>query len=96
MFFIKLTYVKPVEEVDKVLEAHRDFLRRYFASGNLVMAGRQVPRVGGVMVGTAPNSRSMWEIVRQDPFYVAGVAEYEVTEFCATMLAEGLESLADR
>lgn len=93
MFFVKLTYVKPVEEVDKHLEPHRAFLRKYFASGNLVLAGRQVPRVGGVMIGVAGSTERMWEILREDPFYSSGVAEYEVTEFGATMLAEGLDAL---
>ncbi len=96
MFFIKLTYVKPVAEVDKVLEPHRDFLRKYFASGNLLLAGRRIPRVGGVMIGTAESVERMWEIVKEDPFHTAGVAEYEITEFGATMLAEGLESLGDK
>lgn len=96
MFFVKLTYVKPVEEVDEHLEAHREFLKKYFESGNFVLAGRQVPRVGGVMIGVAESADRMWEIVKEDPFFRAGVAEYEVTEFGATMLADGLEALAGK
>lgn len=82
--------------MDRHLEAHREFLKKYFETGNLVLAGRQVPREGGVMVGVAQSIGQMWEIVREDPFYINDVAEYEITEFSATMLAERLEMLAGK
>lgn len=96
MFFVKLTYIKPVEEVDKCLGAHREFLKKYFASGNLILAGRQVPRKGGVMIGVAENRDRMWEILGEDPFCLHKVAEYEVIEFSPTMWAENLEFLKDK
>lgn len=65
---------------------------KYFASWNLVLAGCQVARKGGVMIGVAERDR-MWEILDEDPFFVHKVAEYEVTEFSLTMWAESLECL---
>jgi uncharacterized protein YciI len=50
LFLDILRYVRPIDEVDALLEPHRDWLKRGFASGHLLMAGRREPRIGGVIV----------------------------------------------
>ena len=45
MFIAILTYKKPLEEVDRYLQAHRDYLAEHYATGDFIMSGPQTPRV---------------------------------------------------
>jgi len=49
MFIAILTYKKPLSEVDKYLQAHRDYLAEHYAAGDFIASGPQNPRIGGVM-----------------------------------------------
>lgn len=93
MFIMLLKYIKPLEDVDAVLEPHRAFLQKYFAQGEFICAGRQVPRTGGVILCRAASPAEARAIAAEDPFTVAGVAEYEVVEFQPTVCAQGFENL---
>lgn len=53
MFIVNLTYVKPLEEVEKYLEDHITFLNKYYASNNFICSGRKNPRDGGIILCTA-------------------------------------------
>lgn len=49
MFIAVLTYKKPLNEVDKYLQAHRDYLAEHYAAGDFIASGLQNPRIGGVI-----------------------------------------------
>lgn len=93
VFVIMVKYVKPIEEVDVFLSEHRAFLDEYYAKGVLLCSGRQMPRVGGVILARCNDRARIWEVVKQDPFYVNGVAEYDVTEFVPNKAATGFPFL---
>ena len=93
MFIISLTYTKPVEEVDKVLQQHIEYIDRYFAEGVFICSGRKVPRTGGVIFAKAADIQEAERIVNEDPFITSGVAEAEITEFVPTRFADGLDGL---
>jgi uncharacterized protein YciI len=95
MFIIVLRYIKPMEEIDKVLAAHREFLKSNYQKGIFLLSGRQVPRTGGVILAKAKSRQELEAIAKQDPFYLAGVSTFEIIEFIATMSAPGLETLKD-
>ncbi len=44
MFIAILTYKKPLVEVDRFLQAHRDFLAEHYAAGDFISSGPQNPR----------------------------------------------------
>jgi len=92
MFVVALTYVKPLEEVEKHLAAHIAYLKTYYASGEFIGSGRKVPRTGGVILVHAENRDAVDKIVAEDPFSIAGVADYEITEFVMTMSADALKA----
>ncbi len=50
MFIAILTYIKPLEEVDSFLQAHRDYLSEHYSAGDFIASGPQNPRVGGVIM----------------------------------------------
>ncbi|WP_325894279.1 YciI family protein [Grimontia sp. NTOU-MAR1] len=61
--------------------------------GKFIISGRKVPRTGGVILVNAANTDEVDAIIREDPFHVAGVADYDVTEFVTTMAATKFSGL---
>jgi uncharacterized protein YciI len=81
MFLILLTYKKPLSEVDRVVDAHRQFLESYYASGHFLLSGRKEPRTGGVILAEAETRMEIETIIARDPFYQEQIAEYDIIEF---------------
>lgn len=95
MFIISLTYIKPLEEVDVLLEEHIAYLKEQYDLGHFLASGRKVPRTGGVILARGVSREEIETIITLDPFYRHHVAEYEITEFSPTMTVEELEFLRE-
>ncbi|WP_226649501.1 YciI family protein [Microbulbifer variabilis] len=93
MFIVSLTYKAELAEVDKHIEGHVAFLEKYYASGNFIASGRKVPRTGGVILVQAGNLNEVQKIIQEDPFHIADLVNYEITEFIPTMASKEFESL---
>jgi uncharacterized protein YciI len=81
MVIMVLTYIQPLEEIDKLLVPHREFLDEYFRLKKFICSGRQEPRVGGVILANVDNVEEAKRIAQKDPFSIHGVAQYEFIEF---------------
>ena len=92
MFVVILTYKKPLEEVDKFLQAHRDFLAEHYAAGDFIASGPQSPRIGGVIMVKAENRAMVDSIIAQDPFNINGIADYQIVKFIPTMFSDSITS----
>ena len=88
MFIAILTYKKPLEEVDRFLQAHRDYLAEHYAAGDFIMSGPQNPRIGGVIMIKADGRVAVDAILAQDPFNINGIADYRIVEFTPTMFCK--------
>ncbi|WP_304649478.1 YciI family protein [uncultured Duncaniella sp.] len=94
MFIAILTYKKPLSEVDKYLQAHREYLAENYAAGNFIASGPQTPRVGGVIMMRAASREAVDALIKQDPFHINGIADYQIVEFTPTMFCnDSLKSL---
>ena len=93
MFIVSLNYKCEIEEVEKYLDAHVSYLKEEYASGNFIASGRKIPRTGGVILSCVKNKDELELILSKDPFNKAGIAEYDITEFVPSMVAEGYEIL---
>jgi len=91
MYIINLSYHRPVEEVDAHLEAHVDWLKKYYKQEVFVASGRKKPRTGGVIFAKGIERARLDSILSEDPFNA--VAHYDVIEFTPTMAADGLVAL---
>jgi uncharacterized protein YciI len=91
MFAVHSVYLKPIEEVDKYLEAHRAFLKPLYDKGIAICSGPKVPRTGGFILMKASNREEALEIMKHDPYVIHGVARYDVIEFEVRSRAEGFE-----
>jgi uncharacterized protein YciI len=95
MFVIELTFQAPLAEVDAHMKEHMVFLRKYYASGNFLVSGRQIPRTGGIIVAVAESKERVETIMREDPFVSHGVATVRVIEFRASQKADDIQQRID-
>lgn len=95
MFVVNLSYIKPLDTVDKYLPKHQEFLMQQYYSGVFVAFGGKVPRTGGVILARGKSREELDAIIERDPFIEAGIADYEITQFTPNFVAKGLEALKD-
>lgn len=81
LFIIQLSYHKSLAEVDALIPQHNMFLDKYYAAGTFLVSGRQEPRIGGIILAGAGSRSEIEDLVKEDPFYINGIATYEITEF---------------
>ena len=90
MFVIELTYKATLSEIDASMAAHVKFLKKYYAAGNFLVSGRKVPRDGGIIVAVAGTRKGIEAIIREDPFYTRGLADFRIIEFRASQRADDM------
>jgi uncharacterized protein YciI len=92
IFVITVTFTEPHSEVERYMEAHRNFLDDALKSGSLIMSGGQNPKVGGVIICKFWSRDEAQAFTHSDPLNVANVAKYEIVEFylsrCATEIKD--------
>jgi uncharacterized protein YciI len=81
MFIVMLTYKQPLEVVDTFLSEHREFLEAGYKKNYFIASGPKNPRNGGVILSQLRDRHQLESILKADPFYIHGVAEYEFIEF---------------
>jgi uncharacterized protein YciI len=95
MFVIELTYKATLAEIDASMAAHVKFLKKYYAAGNFLVSGRKVPRDGGIIVAVAGTREDIEAIVREDPFYTRGLADFRIIQFRASQRADDIPKRID-
>ena len=93
MFIVTLTYVKPLEDIDALMPRHVAWLKQHYAAGLFIASGRQVPRVGGVILARSGDAAALAQVMADDPFVKHGAARFHVIEFTPSMTARGAEAL---
>jgi uncharacterized protein YciI len=84
MFALINTYLD-MDKVSELQPVHREWFDGQCRSGSIVLAGRQVPLKGGVMVVDVADWRAAEELADSDPYTKGGAASYEVIEFNAAV-----------
>ena len=89
-----IRYRKPLEEVLKVVDEHRAYLRSLKAAGTLVTSGPFEPRFGGGLLLRLPDEGSdaaLLAVRDGDPFVKHGVAQYELLPWLPNIGKEDLD-----
>jgi uncharacterized protein YciI len=81
MIIAMLTYIKPIEEIDTYLVAHRAFLDEGYEKGYLLVSGPRIPRTGGILISPLKDKDAFMHYLSRDPFYVEGLVNYELISF---------------
>jgi uncharacterized protein YciI len=92
VFILEVIYTAPLEAVDAVLPAHVAWLDEHHASGVFLVAGRKVPRDGGIILAVGDDREEIERLTATDPFVVAGLATYRIIEFLAVRTAPALDA----
>jgi uncharacterized protein YciI len=93
---ILVRYRLPLEEVLKVTDEHRAYLRELKDDGTLIASGPMDPRVGGMLLVRVPDDNvqaSLTEVRDGDPFYRKNVANYELIPWNPVIGKENLDKL---
>ena len=85
MFIVQLTYKTSLSEVDKYLQAHREFLDYYFKQGLLLVSGPIKPRTGGILIALTKDKAYLESVLQKDPYYLAEIADFQLIEFTPIM-----------
>jgi uncharacterized protein YciI len=89
-------YRRPLEEVIVHQEPHRAYLRELKAQGTLVASGPQDPRYGGIFLLRVPDEgvqAALDKVRDDDPFYQAGVAQYELLPWNVIIGKDDLDTI---
>ena len=93
MFIISLNYIKTISEIEELIDAHNDFLNKYYAEKKFLMSGRKNPRTGGIIISQNTTKEELDDIIKEDPFYKHRASEYEITEFLPTKFNPDLQTI---
>jgi uncharacterized protein YciI len=96
MFVIELTYKATLAEIDANMAAHVVFLKKYYAAGHFLISGRKIPRDGGIIVAAGTDRQQIESIVREDPFYTRGLADFRIIQFRASQRADDIQKRIER
>lgn len=83
MIIVNITYKCELKDIEDNLEAHREFLDKYYALNKFICSGRKNPRTGGIILCNATKEECKL-IIKEDPFYINDLANYELIEFEAS------------
>jgi uncharacterized protein YciI len=81
MYIIQLTYKKSITIVDQYLLEHRAYLEECYKKNYLIASGPKNPRTGGILLSQVNDQLLLDDIIKNDPFYIHDIAEYEIIEF---------------
>jgi len=81
VFLCVSTYTAPLAVLDAAREDHKAWLDGLEAQDRVVLAGRQEPPVGGVIVLRAADRAELDGLLGGDPYAARGLATYTVTAF---------------
>ena len=96
MFIVQLSYKSPISEVDKYLQAHREYLDYYYKQGLILASGPMKPRTGGIIIALTTNRQHLESILQQDPYVLADIVDYHLTEFTPVKHRDELKDIIHR
>lgn len=83
LFFVTLTYARPMEEVTEHLGSHRTWLNEQIQAGRIVVAGPLDDRSGGVLLADCADRAALDAMLAEDSFQVHHLVDTRVQGFLA-------------
>jgi uncharacterized protein YciI len=80
LWLLLTRYVRPLADVDALRSEHLAHLERQRVAGHFLAWGRLVPPSGGFILARGLDRTALDAVLAEDPYTVAGVAEWDVRE----------------
>lgn len=96
MFIIQITYQSPISEIDKYVQAHREFLEYHYKQGLFLVSGPMNPRTGGIIIALTKDKDYLESVLQQDPYHLAEIADYQLIEFTPIKHRDEIKDLIQR
>ncbi|CDZ76277.1 YCII-related domain protein [Legionella massiliensis] len=96
MFIVQLTYKTPISEVDKYLQAHREFLEYHYKQGLFLASGPMKPRTGGILIAATSDRDYLESVLKNDPYHLAEIADYQLIEFTPVKHCDELKDIIQK
>ena len=80
-FVVEIIYKAPIEKITELRPVHREFLKKGYEKGLLLVSGPQTPQIGGIVIARAESMEEIAEYFSGDPYSTANAAHYQFIEF---------------
>ncbi|WP_377299555.1 YciI family protein [Rhizobium sp. SGZ-381] len=80
LYAIKLTYIRPIEDIQAQLDPHKGWLARYIKAGTILFAGPLEGGKAGFILAFAERIETIEAMIAEDPFDVLKLARFEISE----------------
>lgn len=80
IYTIKLTYVRPTEDIQAQLDQHKAWLARYTKAGTILFAGPLEGGKAGFILAFAETIAVIKAVISEDPFDVFKLVTFEISE----------------
>ena len=92
LYAIKLTYIRPIDEIQAQLDQHKGWLARYTKAGTILFAGPLEGGKAGFILAFAETLAAIQAMIAEDPFDVFRLATFDVAECNPAIRAEAFPS----
>ena len=79
------------EEQAKQLDVHRAWFAKYFQQGNFLLLGPYLDKERAGVIIAQTESREQLESILAEDVYYPNLADYQIREFKAAMVAENIQ-----
>ena len=93
MYLIIVSYSQPPNIVEPHFKEHCKWLNKYINLGIFLASGPKKSHLGGAFLVRSIHKKELNEILAEDSYYKADVADYLITEIDCKLAAKGFEKL---
>lgn len=84
MFVLISEYTAPLPDVEAALPEHANWVAAEYGRGRILVSGRRMPPIGGLLVVRAEDEEDALRWIATDPLVQRSLAHYSIVEFGAT------------
>lgn len=93
MFALIVSYTELPGVVAEQADTHGVWVKKYIDNGTFLCAGPKTNKLGGFILAKCENKARLLEVIAEDSYVIADVAEYQIVEFDCKITTSGLELL---
>lgn len=95
MFIVLLKFSTNRDHAGRLMDGHREWIKRGFDSGVFLLAGSLQPGLGGAIVAHQTSLGDLQSRVKEDPFVAEDVVTADILEISPSRTDERLRFLLD-